>query len=259
MGGHCCGGDDRKLELAEPRSWRKEARATALIPPRQERQLPGAWPLRSSRLLAGQNNPRVDVTLASGAMAVEDGRRGVAEVTQRPRRARTRAHWLPVCVGAMLLAGCTSPGTPTASSSSSGSASASAGESTTGTPASLRGQIAFAHDATFDQRHEQIYLERADGSNVRQLVHSGASDVNPALSPTADGWCSPGTSIRGRTGSSWSTWTGRGSSSSCPRTAPISAAMRSTDPVGRRTVVGSPSPERSSTDTPPTPPTSSCG
>jgi TolB protein len=89
--------------------------------------------------------------------------------------------WLPVCVGAMLLAGCTSSGTPTPGSSpSSGSGAVSAGAPTTGT---LKGQIAFGHDGTLDNGHEQIYLERADGSNFRQVVHSGASDVNPALSP----------------------------------------------------------------------------
>lgn len=119
-----------------------------------------------------------------GAMAVNDGPSGVVEVTQSLSRARTSARWLPVCVGAMLLAGCTSSGTSTAGSSpSSESAAASARASTTGTPAPLKGQIAFAHDGTFDQKHEQIYLQRADGSNVRQLVHSGASDVDPALSP----------------------------------------------------------------------------
>ena len=121
-----------------------------------------------------------DATLASGAIAVEDGQRGVAEVTQRPSRARTNAHWLPVCVGAMLLAGCTNSGT-TGSPPSSGSAAPSAVASSA--PASLKGQIAFANDATSDHRHEQIYLERADGSHVRQLVHSDASDVDPVLSP----------------------------------------------------------------------------
>jgi Tol biopolymer transport system component len=85
----------------------------------------------------------------------------VVEVNQRPSRARTTARWLPVCVAAMLLVSCTSPGTS----------------------AAVKGQIAFANDGTSDHRHEQIYLERADGSNVRQLVHSGADDSNPVLSP----------------------------------------------------------------------------
>jgi TolB protein len=107
----------------------------------------------------------------------------VAEVTRSPRRARTKVHWLHVCIGALLLAGCTSSGTAVGSSQSSGSAAASSGASPTGTPPSLTGQIAFAHDGRLDHKHEQIYLERADGSNVRQLVHSGASDVNPAISP----------------------------------------------------------------------------
>jgi TolB protein len=70
-------------------------------------------------------------------------------------------------VSGVLLAACTGSGAPTANSS----------------PSSLSGQIAFAHDGTFDQKHEQIYLERADGSNVRRLVHSDASDIDPALSP----------------------------------------------------------------------------
>jgi TolB protein len=108
----------------------------------------------------------------------------VVEVTQGPSGARTSASWLPICVGAMLLAGCTSSGTSVADPSpSSRSAAVSARPSATGTPASLNGQIAFAHDGTPDHRHEQIYLERADGSNVRQLVRSGASDLDPALSP----------------------------------------------------------------------------
>jgi TolB protein len=85
-------------------------------------------------------------------------------------RARASARRLPVCLGAMLVAGCTGGAGPTTSTAGS-------------SPSSRHGQIAFAHAAMSDQGHEQIYLERADGSNVRQLVRSSADDVHPALSP----------------------------------------------------------------------------
>jgi Tol biopolymer transport system component len=104
------------------------------------------------------------------------GRRSVVEVIEWLRGAWAGRDRVAVFVGAMLLCGCTGPVAPTAPTSTSLG-------SMTGTAPSLTGQIAFAEDGTSDQRHEQIYLERADGSNVRQLVHSRASDVNPALSP----------------------------------------------------------------------------
>jgi TolB protein len=84
----------------------------------------------------------------------------VVAVTAWPSRPRTCARWLPVWVSAMLLAGCANSGTSL-----------------------VKEQIAFAHAGTGDRKHSQIYLERADGSKVRQLVHSGASDVDPVLSP----------------------------------------------------------------------------
>jgi TolB protein len=71
----------------------------------------------------------------------------------------------------MLLAGCSGSGTPPA------------GPPTTGPPASLHGQIAFSQAATPDSSHEQIFVERADGSHVRQLVRSAASDRDPTPSP----------------------------------------------------------------------------
>jgi Tol biopolymer transport system component len=83
---------------------------------------------------------------------------------------------LVVLVAAVLLCGCSGTGASTARSPTSSAPA-------TGIAPRLTGQIAFAEDGTFDQRHEQIYLERADGSNVRQVVHSDASDRSPALSP----------------------------------------------------------------------------
>ena len=46
----------------------------------------------------------------------------------------------------------------------------------------LTGQIVFYDDRTAGD-HQQIYLERADGSDVRQLVMSDFDDVKPQLSP----------------------------------------------------------------------------
>jgi Tol biopolymer transport system component len=105
----------------------------------------------------------------------------VVEVTQGPSRARAGAHWLPVCLGAILVAGCTGSGASTAGSSLSPRTATGAAGSTIASPPPLKGQIAFA--AKSGQGHEQIYLERADGSNGHQLVHSSASDVSPVISP----------------------------------------------------------------------------
>lgn len=89
---------------------------------------------------------------------------------------RTVGDGLTVVVGAMLLFGCTESGARSADSSTTSA-------SMTGAVRPLTGQVAFAGDQASDPRHKQIYLERADGSNVRQLVHSDASDIHPALSP----------------------------------------------------------------------------
>ena len=48
--------------------------------------------------------------------------------------------------------------------------------------AKAEGQIVF-HDDRAASSHQQIYIERADGSDVRQLVVSEYDDVKPRLSP----------------------------------------------------------------------------
>jgi TolB protein len=80
-------------------------------------------------------------------------------------------------LGALLLCGCTGSAAP------AGPSSTPAPSEAPSTAPALTGQIAFAGAAAPDRRRTQIYLERADGSSVRQVVHSGASDTNPALSP----------------------------------------------------------------------------
>jgi Tol biopolymer transport system component len=80
-------------------------------------------------------------------------------------------------VGAALLCACTGAGSSTAVPSAPSA-------SVTPRPGPLTGQLAFAgSDPSLGPGHEQIYLEQADGSHVRQLVRSAASDTNPALSP----------------------------------------------------------------------------
>jgi TolB protein len=76
-------------------------------------------------------------------------------------------------LAAALLSACTGSAAPADRSSAPAASTAPA----------LTGRIAFAGAASPDRRHTQIYLERADGSDVRQVVHSDASDTNPALSP----------------------------------------------------------------------------
>jgi Tol biopolymer transport system component len=83
-----------------------------------------------------------------------------------------RSRGLALCLLAALVAGCTSSGSPQSSKSSTSTASVR-----------LPGQIAFVRNAADAQGHEQIFVQQADGSGVRQLVHSDASDVDPVLSP----------------------------------------------------------------------------
>lgn len=62
---------------------------------------------------------------------------------------------------------------------------ASAGHSApprTSTPARHDGLIVFSNDP-LDTTAHQLYLERADGSHLRQLVHSNADDVQPTIAP----------------------------------------------------------------------------
>lgn len=79
----------------------------------------------------------------------------------------------------------TTSGTPTAASPTP-SAVATPSLDPTATPAPsaemLTGQIVFYDDRAAGN-HQQIYLERADGSDVRQLVVSDFDDAKPQLSP----------------------------------------------------------------------------
>ena len=58
---------------------------------------------------------------------------------------------------------------------------------------SLEGQVVF-EDSGQDFHHSQIWLESADGSNLRQLVMDDATDNSASLSPTAPRWYSAGAS-----------------------------------------------------------------
>ncbi len=102
---------------------------------------------------------------------------------QPQRRARASGHRVPVWVVAVLLGACTSSGTSTEDLSPSSTSGADGGTPARLTSEPLKGQIAFAHAGTSDPGHEQIYLARADGSDVRQLVRSQTGDISPALSP----------------------------------------------------------------------------
>ena len=57
--------------------------------------------------------------------------------------------------------------------------------SQTSTPstAAPAGQIAFSNDPVPMGTHLQLFIESADGSNVRRLVTSNANDVTPSISP----------------------------------------------------------------------------
>jgi Tol biopolymer transport system component len=90
--------------------------------------------------------------------------------------ARGGTRWSLACLGWLLLVACAGPATSGAGVSPSAPASAVASVRLTGT-------IAFARPSTSDPGRRQLYLQRADGSDVRQLVRSDADDVDPALSP----------------------------------------------------------------------------
>lgn len=83
-----------------------------------------------------------------------------------------RVRWLAAGLLLTLAVGCSGSGRPSARPSS-----------TSAPLPRLSGQIAFARNAADGQGHEQIYLQSADGSRVRQLVHSEAIDAEPVLSP----------------------------------------------------------------------------
>jgi Tol biopolymer transport system component len=106
---------------------------------------------------------------------------------------RLRRTWVALCA-VLALAGCnasTTPpvspsaaaiGTPTAQTASP-SASTSTGPSTSASVVpTADGQIVF-EDAGDNFRYSQIWIENADGSNVRKLVSDDDTDSGPALSP----------------------------------------------------------------------------
>jgi TolB protein len=79
----------------------------------------------------------------------------------------------------LLLAGCSGP----AASGSGASPSGSGAGPATAASVLLTGRIAFARAAASAPGRRQIYLERADGSDVHQIVRSDADDTDPALAP----------------------------------------------------------------------------
>ena len=103
---------------------------------------------------------------------------------------RRRPQTLVILV-ALVVAGCggtsvgptAGPSTPTVATAALGSTPPAA----TPTPSrsnapSLQGQIVF-EDAGQDFQHSQIWLENADGSNVRQVVSDALTDNSASLSP----------------------------------------------------------------------------
>jgi TolB protein len=107
-----------------------------------------------------------------------------------------RSRWLQAAaiVAALVLAACSS--TPVASNPPSVAASstlpsasptaplptAQASTATPGQSSAALGLIVFFDNAVASP-FQQIYIERADGSDVRHLVVSNANDLEPALSP----------------------------------------------------------------------------
>src|SRR5437867_1361434 len=89
---------------------------------------------------------------------------------------------------AIALAGCsTGPSTaPPQAAAQSLAATAGVGPTVGPSPTIVRakaeGQIVFFDDASAS-KHAQIYIEDADGTNLRQLVISEFDDRDPALSP----------------------------------------------------------------------------
>jgi Tol biopolymer transport system component len=93
-------------------------------------------------------------------------------------RGRFGARWVVQFACLALLVACSG----STGSNGAGGASPTTASGSSAAAAPLIGQIAFVEDPTSDRKHGQIYLERADGGNVRQLVHSTANDLHPVLS-----------------------------------------------------------------------------
>jgi Tol biopolymer transport system component len=124
------------------------------------------------------------------------------EFNMHSSNAGSRRLWTSVVVGALIVTACTSTPAPSSSPSlvapsllsvavptASPSASPIALQPTADTSnapgtstAAPQGQIVF-DDSNDGTAHPQIYVEQADGSDVRRLVTSDFDDFNPALSP----------------------------------------------------------------------------
>jgi TolB protein len=101
--------------------------------------------------------------------------------TNAPLRAGMHAKGAVAMVAISLaLAACSSAPARSSSLAFSASVAASASPSPSAPPA--EGQIVFWNDAG-QSGPRQIYIEHADGSNVRQLVTSTENDVLPSFSP----------------------------------------------------------------------------
>ena len=104
---------------------------------------------------------------------------------------RRRPQTLVILVALVVVAGCggtsvgptAAPSTPAVATAAptSTSPAASPTPSTSDAP-SLQGQIVF-EDSGQDFQHSQIWLENADGSNVRQVVSDDFTDNSASLSP----------------------------------------------------------------------------